>query len=71
MTVCVLTLSGCNGEAISTRHFVHYLSPKGTNKDLDTLVFLKVFNTQLPVLVATKGDQTSAFCKARNDKMVN
>lgn len=59
--LCVLTLGGSNGETVSTRHFSHYLSSKGPNKDLDTLVFLKVFNTQLPILVATEGDQTTTL----------
>lgn len=65
-TVHVLTLSGCNGEAISTRHFGHYLPSKGSNKDLDTQVFLKVLHTLLPVLVATKGDETTTFCEFKN-----
>lgn len=62
----VLTLSGCNGEAVSTWRFGHHFPSKGSNKDLDTLVFLKVFHAQLSVLVATKGDQTTTFCKSQN-----
>lgn len=60
------TLSGCDGEAVSTRHFGHRLASKGSEEELDSLMFLKVFHTQLSVLVAPEGDQTTTFCKARN-----
>lgn len=66
----VLTLSGCNGEAISTRHLGHYFPSKGSNKDLDTLVFFEVLHAQLSVLIATKGDQTTTFCKVRRNSLL-
>lgn len=65
-SVHVLTLCGCYGESISARHFGHYLPPKGANEDLDTLVLLEVLHTQLSILVAAKGDQTTTFCKTKN-----
>ena len=60
----VLTLSGCNGKSISTRHFGHHLPSKWSDKDLDTLVPLKILHAQLPILVATKGDETTSLCKS-------
>lgn len=66
----VLTLSGCNGEAISTWHLGHYFPSKGSDKDLDTLVFFEVLHAQLAILVATKGDQTTTFCKVRRNSLI-
>lgn len=56
-----LTLSGRDGEAVSTGHFGHHLPSKRSHQDLDTLVFLEVLHTQLSILVATKSDQAPSF----------
>lgn len=65
----VPTLCRCNGEVVSTGDFGHYLPSKRSNKDLDTVVFLKVLHTQLSILVAAKGHQTTTFCKAEKEIM--
>jgi hypothetical protein len=56
-----LTISGSNGELITAGHPDHLLPTKGSTQQIDSQALLVIPNTQLPTLIATKGQQTASL----------